>query len=181
LPEMDAEKTKNKNPNIPRDQSEQHSDESNPEPDKKEQEARPNVDLKSLFNTEPLLDQLEMQVGLLTSAMNENMLLATGAAPDLSEGPMPAVPNYATGYAERPTSWADARSLHMRDAARLSFATASLIGAYSKLKGLAPQRITARYTTVPDPDGRKKPRQITTITDSVIAAPDVSSRATQQA
>jgi hypothetical protein len=147
-------------------------------------DARTNIDLEAMFNSDPLLDQLEMQVGLLTSAMTRNMILATGAVPDMTEGLLPEAPNYGVGYGrskpvERATKWADARSLHLRDAARLSFATASLIGAYSKLKGLAPQRITARYTIIPDPRGGKKSRKITTVTHSVIASPDASSRATQ--
>ncbi len=147
--------------------------------------SREKVDPNDLFSSDPLLDQLEMQVSLLTSAMTKNMVLATGVAPDLTEGELPETPKYGVGYgrpepAERATTWAAARSIQLRDAARLSFATASLIGAYTKLKGLAPQRIAARYTMVPDPDGRKKPRKITTITHSVIASPDVSSRASHK-
>jgi hypothetical protein len=147
--------------------------------------SRTNIDLEAMFNSDPLLDQLEMQVGLLTSAMTRNMILATGAVPDLTEGPLPETPRYGVGYGkpkpvERATKWTDARSLHLRDAARLSFATASLIGAYAKLKGPAPQRITARYTIVPDPGGGKKSRKITTVTHHVIAAPDAQPRATQK-
>jgi len=185
LSEPNTQETEETGPNnptyLPRDLVEEPAK----NPPENAKKSRADIDLEDLFNPDPLLDQLEMQVGLLTSAMTRNMLLATGALPDLSEGPLPDAPRHGVGYgkstpAERPTSWADARSLHLRDAARLSFATASLIGAYAKLKGPAPQRITARHTIVPDPDGRKKPRKITTVTHHVIASPDDSSRAVQK-
>lgn len=143
-----------------------------------------NFDPEAHYNSDPLLTQLEMQIGLLTSAMTKNMLLATGVCPGLTEplsdedAPKNVWRRPKAGPAGN--AFADARSLHLRDAARLSFATASLIGAYAKLKGSAPQRITARYTSVPGTDKRKKPRTITTLTHSVVASADGPSHTAQQ-
>ena len=38
--------------------------------------SRPQIDPQDLFDSSPLLEQLEMQVGLLTSAMSKNMILS---------------------------------------------------------------------------------------------------------
>lgn len=137
----------------------------------------PNIDLESLFDHGSMIDQVQLQVSLLTAAMTKNMILATGPAPDLTEGPLPETPGYAIRYAkpepaERATSWTAARSLQLRDAARLSFATASLVGAFAKLEGLSGQRFTTRHTIIADPNGKKKPRKITTVTHHLMASKD---------
>ncbi len=185
MSEPNAQEAKENEPNnpadLPPDPSEEESEEEGENLPKEPKKSQVKIDPAALFSSAPPLDQLEQQVNLLTAAMTENMVLAAGAAPDLTEGPYPDLPRFGAGSAsvERPVSWANARSLHLRDAARLSFATASLIGAYSKLKGMAPQRITARYTIIPDASGKKKPRKITTVTHSVIAGLNVPSRAIQ--
>jgi len=151
------------------------TDELDENPPKSSKKSLPKPDPAGLFTSAPLLDQLEMQVSLLTSAMSENMVLATGAFPGLTEVPDDDGPKMNAWLHRKasPTksAWAEARSLHLRDAARLSFATASLIGAYTKLKGPPVQRFTTRHTTIPDPAGRKKPRNITTITHHLIPLP----------
>ena len=55
----------------------------------------------------------------------------------------------------------------------MSFATASLIGAYAKLKGPARQRFVTRHTVVQDPNGRKKPRKITNFTHYLIGSDEI--------
>jgi hypothetical protein len=179
LSEPDANGTKNDQPDnvadIPRDLDEPMRQDRPKEAAK----PRPKIEPEDLFNHDSLINQVETQVSLLTSAMSQNMLLATGAYPALSQGPgeEEAQKNVWLRPKAGPArnGWADARSLHLRDAARLSFATASLISAYTKLKGPAAQRFTTRHTIIPDPAGRKKPRRITTVTHHLIALPDEKS------
>ena len=139
--------------------------------DKNTAKVQAEIDLEGLFDHDSLITQVETQVSLLTSAMSQNMILATGVFPSLTEGRGEDAPNNVwlrpkAGPARN--AWAEARSLHLRDAARLSFATASLVGAYTKLKGPARQRFTTRHTIVPDPAGKRKPRKITTITHHLV-------------
>lgn len=127
-----------------------------------------------LFHHGPIAEQLEQQISLLTVAMAESMIFASGAFPDLTEGELPDTPNYGVGHGapvpdKRTLTFAAARSLQLNDAARLSFATASLVGALTKLKSQPGQRFTTRQTLIPDPDKKQKPRKVTTFTHTLFA------------
>jgi hypothetical protein len=164
LSETTTQKTKSPGPEIPAELC--------GEPANNTPKSRSDIDVEGLLNSDSMLDQLELQVSLLTSAMTRNMVLATGAVPGLTEGPMPETQGYGFGKppaSERANGWAVARSLQLRDAAQLSFATASLVNAYAKLKGPSPQKFTTRHTIIPDPSGVKKPRKVTTITHHLVA------------
>ena len=124
-------------------------------------------DVATLVNTDSLSQQIELQLGLLTQGVSECMILATGAAPNLTEGPEPeARPSYShvRTPTSRPVSWSTARSLQLRDAARLAQSSAGLISGYAKLRGQFAQRFTVRHTD--SRDGGKNSRRVTTITQS---------------
>jgi hypothetical protein len=125
-----------------------------------------------LFHHGPIVEQLEQQISLLTVAMAESMIYASGAFPDLTEGELPETPQRGYGYGmptpdKRAITFAAARSLQLHDAARLSFATASVVGALTKLKSQPGQRFTTRQTWIPDAD-EKKPRKVTTFSHTVV-------------
>lgn len=136
---------------------------------------------EALFHSGATAEQVEQQISLLTQAMAESMIYASGAFPDLTEGELPKPPQQGAGYGysapvkpKRATAWSAARSLQLHDAARLSFATASLVGALTKLKSQSGQRFTTRQTWIPDSDEAKKPRKITTFTHTLVAPRDVA-------
>lgn len=127
-----------------------------------------------LFHHGPIVEQVEQQISLLTVAMAESMIYASGAFPDLTEGELPETPQHDFRYGKpaqpkRATTWSAARSLQLHDAARMSFATASLVSALTKLKTQPCQRFTTRQTLIPDADGKKKPRKVTTFTHTLFA------------
>lgn len=135
----------------------------------------PDRTAEGLLHRGTTAEQLELQIGLLTQAMTESMIFASGAFPDLAEGELPEMPN-GTGHIPAPKramTFAAARSLQLQDAARLSFATASLVGALTRLKSQPGQRFTTRQMWIDDPDDEKESRKITTFSHTLIAPRDV--------
>lgn len=132
---------------------------------------------EGLFHHGPIAEQLEQQISLLTQAMTESMIFASGAFPDLIEGELPEPQDRGFFVGPRPLpkrgiSWPAARSLQLHDAARLSFATASLVGALTKLKAQPGQRFTTRQTFASDPRNKKRQHKVTTVTHTLYAPRD---------
>ncbi len=133
-------------------------------------ETAPPFDVARLFHSGSLTEQIELQLGMLTQGVTECMILATGAVPGLTEGPVPDAA--AQNVWPRPkksasgNNWTVPRSLQLRDAARLSQASASLVSSFVKLRGQFGQRFTVRHTHAGDGDRKKKRRGVTTVTHS---------------
>jgi len=116
-----------------------------------------------IFQPGSIADRVELQLGVLTQGVIDCMALATGAYSDLTEGPADAPNDWRKA---RPTSsWQTARSAELRDAARLSEASARLLAGFAKLRGQFSQNFTIRHT-----DGRggkaKAQQQNTMLTHS---------------
>lgn len=134
---------------------------------------------ESLFHPGSIHDQLVQQISLLTQGMSEAMIFASGAVPEPEDDETQERPRY--GYAHRKPKLADenearlaARSRQLQDAARLSIATASLVGALARFNSQPGQRFTTRHTIVPDPTGKRKARRITTVTHTLFAPRETS-------
>jgi hypothetical protein len=132
----------------------------NPAP---KEEVRPPPDVEQLYFKGSLSQKVEFQLGILSQAVGDCIVFASGSFPNLSEGPLQEVPSrgHDRSYA-RPLGFAAARSLQLNDAARLSEATARLLTGFAKIRGQFAQDFTMRCCESRDAKGR--PRQVTTVT-----------------
>jgi hypothetical protein len=125
----------------------------------------PPLDVAALCHPGSFSEQVELQLGLLTQGVTECMMLATGAFPGLTEEEEPEAPAWGHRRPKTPTaSWATVRSGQLRDAARLSEASARLLTGLAKVQAQRGQRFTVRHTD--RNDGTKNRRRVTTITHS---------------
>ena len=132
---------------------------------------------ESLFHPGSVSDQVLQQISLLTQGMTESMIFASGAIPDPADDEAQEEPRHEYWQRKRKQPnpgelHSEARSRMLQDAARLSFATASLVGALSRFNSQPGQRFTTRHTIVPDPTGKRKAKRITTITHTLFAPRD---------
>lgn len=103
-------------------------------------------DAASFFAPGSIADRVELQLGVLTQGVVDCMVLATGAYPGLTEGP-PEQPNAIAKSRAQPTSsWQATRSAELRDAARLTEASARLISGFAKLRGQFSHDYTIRHS-----------------------------------
>ena len=116
----------------------------------------PKLTPEDLFHPGTIAERVEVQLGVLTQGVIDCMIFATGAFPSFTEGTVPE--QTSNPYAPYPhkqqaqsaragslTSWQAARSAELRDAARLSEATASLLTGFAKLRGQFSQDFTIRH------------------------------------
>lgn len=125
---------------------------------------KPTIDAASFFTPGTIAERVELQFGVLTQGVVECMILATGAYPQLTEG-ADAAPNSAN--ASRPVaalSYQAARSAELRDAARLSEASARLLAGFAKLRGQFSQDFTIRHSDRRRGTDKKSRQRNTTIT-----------------
>ncbi len=91
-------------------------------------------------------ERVNLQLGVLTQGVVDCMMLATGAFPDLTEGPAAQVHPMVHGAAKSGSSWQAARSAELRDAARLTEASARLLAGFAKVRGQFSQDFTIRHS-----------------------------------
>ena len=110
-------------------------------------------DASMFFYPGTVADRIEMQLGVLTKGVVDCMLLATGDFPDLTEGVAPPAGGYPP-HMPMPkvksgpvTAWQAARSAELRDAARLSEASARLLEGFAKFRGQFSQDFTIRHSS----------------------------------
>ncbi len=126
--------------------------------------AKPAIDPASFFTPGTIAERVELQFGVLTQGVVECMILATGAYPQLTEG-MATEPNaFARPKAAPISSYQAARSAELRDAARLSEASARLLAGYAKLRGQFSQDFTIRHSDRRRGADKKDRQRNTTIT-----------------
>jgi len=127
------------------------------------------LDLTGLIVPGSFAARVDLQLGLLTQGVADCMILATGAFPGLTEGATAQpVTNY---YSHRPppappasgNAWQTARSAELRDAARLSEASARLLLGFARLRGTFRQDFTVRHTHE-QPAGKDGGRGMTVVT-----------------
>ena len=100
----------------------------------------------TFFAPGSIAERVELQLGVLTQGVVDCMILATGAFPNLTEGE-PTEPN---AFSKPPgpgtlSSWQAARSAELRDAARLTEASARLLTGFAKYRGQFSQDFTIRH------------------------------------
>ena len=108
------------------------------------QAARPEAE--DFFHPGSIADRVDAQLGVLTQGVVDCMVLATGAFPDLTEGAPPGPNAWPSVKPGTVPAWQAARSAELRDAARLSEASARLLAGYAKLRGQFSQNFTIRHT-----------------------------------
>lgn len=122
---------------------------------------KPALDPAAFYVPGTFAERVDLQLGLLTQGVADCMILATGAMPGLTEG-APEQP--AQYYPHRPpapnkndNAWQAARSAELRDAARLSEASARLLMGFARLRGEFKQDFTVRHTDdrAASEDGRR--------------------------
>lgn len=105
----------------------------------------PTLKAEDLFFPGTIAEQVEMLMGVLTQGIVDCMIFATGAYPNLTEGP-PDEPNaFAKPKAKAISTWQAARSAELGDAARLTEAGARLLTGFAKLRGQFSQDFTIRH------------------------------------
>ncbi len=127
---------------------------------------------EDLFHHGSVDEQVTLQISLLTQAVTESMIYASGAIPEPEIEEEIPQQQYWHRPLKQPNFSAlrfEARSRQLQDAARLSIATASLVGALSQFSSQQGQRFTTRHTVAPDPAGKQKPKRVTTITHTLFA------------
>lgn len=122
-------------------------------------------DAADYFHPGSIAERVDTQLGVLTQGVVECMILATGNFPDLTEGP-PAEPDARIKVKPMTlSSWQAARSAELRDAARLTDASARLLAGFAKLRGQFSQDFTIRHSDRQGANAKKRQRN-TTITHS---------------
>ncbi|HEY4943339.1 MAG TPA: hypothetical protein VII56_18055 [Rhizomicrobium sp.] len=124
----------------------------------------PKIEAEHLFQPGSIAERVELQLGVLTQGVVDCMILATGAYPMLTEGPV-AEPNaFAKPKAAGLSSYQSARSAELRDAARLSEASARLLTGFAKLRAQFSQDFTIRHNEKRKAGDAKNRLRNTTIT-----------------
>lgn len=103
-------------------------------------------DPSTFFAPGSIAERVELQLGVLTQGVVDCMILATGAFPNLTEGE-PTEPNAFGKHPKlgTPSTWQAARSAELRDAARLTEASARLLTGFAKYRGQFAQDFTIRH------------------------------------
>ncbi len=102
-------------------------------------------DQSTFFAPGSIAERVELQLGVLTQGVVDCMILATGAFPNLTEGE-PAEPNvFKPPKLGTVSTWQAARSAELRDAARLTEASARLLIGFAKYRGQFAQDFTIRH------------------------------------
>lgn len=127
---------------------------------------KPAIDPASFFTPGTIAERVELQLGVLTQGVVECMILATGAYPQLTEGADAAPNPFGRPKAAPASSYQAARSAELRDAARLSEASARLLTGFAKLRGQFSQDFTIRHSDRRRGTDRKNRQHNTTITHS---------------
>ena len=127
--------------------------------------AKPGIDPASFF-TPGTAERVELQLGVLTQGVVECMILATGAYPQLTEGADLSPNPFGRPKAAPTSSYQAARSAELRDAARLSEASARLLAGFAKLRGQFSQDFTIRHSDRRRGADKKNHQRNTTITHS---------------
>ncbi len=114
---------------------------------------------EQLFHAGTMAEQVEVMMGVLTQGVVDCMIFATGAYPNLTEG-SPEEPNaIAKPKPGGLSTWQSARSAELRDAARLTEASARLLTGFAKYRGQFSQDFTIRHGETRKPGDAKKKRQ----------------------
>ncbi|HEX4303801.1 MAG TPA: hypothetical protein VHZ78_13475 [Rhizomicrobium sp.] len=100
---------------------------------------------EQLFHPGTIAERVDVMMSVLTQGVVDCMIFATGAFPSLTEGE-PEEPNaFAKPKPAGLSSWQAARSAELRDAARLTEASARLLTGFAKLRGQFSQDFTIRH------------------------------------
>jgi hypothetical protein len=113
----------------------------------------PGRDAQSFVSTGTVPEQVELQIALLTQGMMESMLLSSGEfSSDRGEAPAQEVNVWQRRASSKATlSRAQlARSADLKDAARLSEASAKLLIGLARLRGQFKQDFTVHHTSSRD-------------------------------